>query len=67
MFDRLLGALLGISIALAVNMTGLFTTTITWDSVALGIGFSMFIGVFFGVYPANQAAKLEPIEALRYE
>ena len=37
------------------------------SSIILSLGFSMAIGVFFGYHPANKAAKMDPIEALRYE
>ena len=62
-----LGVLVGIGAGQIVNMTGLFTSVVTPESVLLAVGFSFVIGLFFGIYPANQASKLNPIEALRYE
>ncbi len=60
-----------IGIALGVGLSQIsaagFTPVVQPYSIALGFGVSVFTGVFFGLYPANRAAKLRPIDALRYE
>jgi putative ABC transport system permease protein len=63
----LLGILLGMGLGKLVDLTGLMNSVVTPDSVLLAVGFSAAVGLFFGIYPANQAARLNPIEALRYE
>jgi len=40
---------------------------VSWWAILLAIGFSTIVGIFFGLYPANKAARMQPIESLRYE
>ena len=67
----LMGGLLGLAISVAavkalapvLQMTLTIPVNVAW----MAIGFSVFIGVVFGMYPANKASKLSPIQALHYE
>lgn len=65
------GGLFGIAIGMAgtitVGMTTEWHTDISSQSILLSIGFSLLVGLFFGVYPAKKAALLDPIDALRAE
>jgi putative ABC transport system permease protein len=62
-----LGVILGSGIGLLVNLVSGFPVSLPWWSFALGLGFSASVGIFFGVFPAWRASRLDPIEALRYE
>ena len=61
------GVLLGIGISEMVSNIGEWDTIVSTQSILLAFGFSVGIGIFFGFYPANKAANMNPIEALRYE
>ncbi|MBM3251621.1 MAG: ATP-binding cassette domain-containing protein [Candidatus Omnitrophica bacterium] len=62
-----LGIMLGSGISITISQFAKWPTKISFLSILLAFGFSVTIGLLFGLFPANKAAKLNPIEALRYE
>lgn len=62
-----IGILIGIIVSLSIKYIFDWSIVISLTSVMLSFGFSMMIGVFFGVYPAHRASLLDPINALRSE
>ncbi len=63
----LLGILLGAGAARGFAEFAGWNTAVSVEAVLLAVGFSVAVGVFFGLWPARRAARLDPIEALRYE
>ncbi|MGE5576029.1 MAG: ABC transporter permease [Syntrophothermus sp.] len=63
----LVGILAGITGSTLLSRVGEWRTLISPAAVAIAFGFAAGVGIFFGIYPANKAARLDPIESLRFE
>jgi putative ABC transport system permease protein len=67
LFGGIIGVILAYSVATFLNRAVGMTTIVHPGIVLMAFGFSGAVGVFFGFYPARKAARLNPIDALRYE
>lgn len=63
----LIGAAFGLLSSWIFSTVTQWPFMVSWWALLLAIGFSTIVGVFFGLYPANKAARMQPIESLRYE
>src|SRR5579864_5533369 len=61
----LIGVMLAWMLAIIVRNTTPMPMALPWTSIFLGVGLSAMVGLFFGIYPARRASRLDPIEALR--
>ena len=63
----ILGVLIGATVGISVRTFTPLPVSMPWWSFAIGFAFSAGVGIFFGLFPAFRASRLDPIEALRYE
>ena len=67
MMGGIIGIVIGVGIAYGAKVLAGWAIVIPAWSIGLAFGFSAAVGIFFGIYPARKASRLDPIEALRYQ
>lgn len=66
-FGGVIGIAFGLGVAALVTALSSLDAAVVWWTIALGFGFSATVGILFGIYPAQKASRLNPIDAIRYE
>lgn len=66
-FGGIIGVIIGLAGNKMLNMFAGINTKSTVSVLVIAFSFSLIVGVFFGIYPANKASKLKPVDALRFE
>jgi putative ABC transport system permease protein len=67
MMGGIIGIVIGVGVAYGAKLLAGWAISIPPWSIGLAFGFSGAVGIFFGIYPARKASKLDPIDALRYQ
>jgi putative ABC transport system permease protein len=63
----IMGIVVGVGVATLASTLTQWPLRVSWGAIALAFTFAAVVGIFFGLYPARKAARLDPIQALRYE